>query len=486
MSEATVFRKTWGSRFTGAIVFIRRSLPEMTAVQPALPAQTRLPLRTKLIYGLGDWGNTTTSTFMVFFFAFFLTDVARLAPLYVAPVLLIGGIWDAVNDPLIGILADRVHTRWGRRRPLFLFGAIPLSLTFIMLWWVPPWQNPLALAAYYTIAYILFDTAFTLVTVPYSALTAELTEDYDERTGLTGFRMATSMAGGLIAAVVVPLLAGLFPEPRTGYFLAAVIFGILASVPYFVLFANIRERVNVKTPPPLNVVSSFVYTFRNRAFRYAAGIYMTAWMTVNLVASLMVYYLTYYMKMPAQIDIVLGMVQASALLFIPVMVWLSRRLGKQASYAIGLSWWAVVMLVLAFLPPAARTLAYILGALAGFGIAAAHVIPFSIIPDVIEIDELETGQRREGAFYGFVVFIQKTGTAFVLAFVQWILHLSGYTAGTQQPASAVWAIRMLIGPLPCILLVISMLLAWRFPINRERHAELRAQLAEKRMAAADD
>jgi glycoside/pentoside/hexuronide:cation symporter, GPH family len=457
----------------------------MTAAQPSLPVAPRLPFRTKLIYGLGDWGNTTTSTFMVFFFSFFLTDIARLPPLYVAPILLIGGIWDAINDPLIGVLADRVRSRWGRRRPLFLFGAIPLSLTFILLWWVPPWQNQVALAAYYAVAYILFDTAFTLVTIPYSALTAELTEDYDERTGLTGFRMATSMAGGLVAAMAVPMLAGLFPRPRTGYMVAGLIFGALAAVPYFVLFATIRETTVIREQPPLNLVSSFLYTLRNRAFRYAAGIYMTAWMTVNLVASLMVYYLTYRMNMADQIEIVLGLVQASALIFIPVMVWLSRRMGKQTSYAVGLSWWAVVMLILAFLPPSMRTVAYILGGLAGFGIAAAHVIPFSIIPDVIEIDELETGQRREGAFYGFIIFIQKSGTAFVLAFAQWILYLSGYTAGAAQPASAVWAIRVLIGPLPCVLMIISMLLAWRFPINRARHAELRAQLAEKRLQAAD-
>jgi glycoside/pentoside/hexuronide:cation symporter, GPH family len=231
----------------------------------------------------------------------------------------------------------------------------------------------------------------------------------------------------------------------------------------------------------LNVVNGFLYTFRNRAFRYAAGVYMTAWITVNLVATLMVYYLTYYMKMGDQIDIVLGLVQGSALIFIPVMVWLSGKLGKQAAYAIGLSWWALVMLALAFLPPQARTVAYILGALAGAGIAAAHVIPWSIVPDVIEVDELETGQRREGAFYGFLVFIQKTGTAFTLALVQWTLHLSGYQAGAEQPASALWAIRLLFGPLPCLLLFISIFLAFRFPINRQRHAELRARLAEKRL-----
>ncbi len=97
-----------------------------------------LPRRTKIIFGLGDWGPTTTGTAFMFFFAFFLTDVARLEPAYAGLVLLIGGIWDAINDPLVGLLADRVHTRWGRRRPFFLFGALPYALTITLLWWTPP------------------------------------------------------------------------------------------------------------------------------------------------------------------------------------------------------------------------------------------------------------------------------------------------------------------------------------------------------------
>lgn len=443
-------------------------------------ATNHLPFRTKLTYGLGDWGNTTTSTMMLFFFSFFLTDVAHLAPVFAAPVLLLGGAWDAVNDPLIGVLADRVHTRWGRRRPLFLIGALPLALTFIMLWWVPPWDSQLALAAYYALAYILFDTAFTLVTVPYSALTAELSEDYDERTQLTGYRMAVSMAGGLIAAVVVPLVAGQFPEARTGYLIAGVLFGLLAGVPYLVLFVSIRERFSEMSQKPLNIVTGFLQTFRNRPFRFAAGIYMTSWMTINLVASLMVYYLTYWMQMSDQIEVVLGLVQAAALIFVPVIVWLSGRMGKQAALMIGLSTWAVIMLLLAFLPQGASALAYVLAGLAGFGIASAHVIPWSIVPDVIEEDELATGQRREGAYYGFLVFLMKTGSALSLALVQWVLHLTGYQAGAAQPGSALLAIRVLIGPLPAVLLLISILLAWRYPINRARHAELRSELAEKR------
>ena len=447
------------------------------------PAAPRLPRLTKFIYGLGDWGNTTTSTLQGFFFAFFLTDVAGLAPRYAAVVLLIGGAWDALNDPLIGVLADRVRSRWGRRRPIFLAGALPLAATFVLLWWVPPWRDPLALTAYYALAYVLFDTAFTLLTVPYSALTAELTDDYDERTSLTGYRMGVSMAGGLVAAVALPTLVALFPQPRTGYLVTAALFGGLAALPYLLLFAAIRERRQDVNAQPLNLVSGFRRTFRNRPFRFAVGIYLTAWVTVSLVAALLQYYLTYWMAMADQLEVVLGLVQAAALICIPIVVWMSGRWGKQRAYVVGLVWWAAVMLALAFLPPSARTLAYVLGALAGLGIAAAHVVPWSIVPDVLEVEELETGERHEGAYYGYMIFVQKVGSALALACVQWILDLSGYVAGAAQPASALLAIRVFIGPVPAVLLTISMLLAWRFPINRERHAQLRAALAEKRAGA---
>jgi GPH family glycoside/pentoside/hexuronide:cation symporter len=459
----------------------------------ALPAG-KLPLGTKLIYGLGDWGNTTTSTIFLFFFSFFLTDIARLPPVYAAPVLLIGGIWDAINDPLVGVLMDRVRSRWGRRRPFFLFGALPFAFSFILLWWVPPIDSQFGLAVYYTLAYMFFDTAFTAVCVPYSALTPELTEDYDERTRLNGFRMAVSMAGGLLAAVAVPLIIGAFsgaagadplPGQRTAYLVMAVIFGVLAAVPYLVLFFSIRERPSDDLRENLGIFASFKHTFRNRPFRYAAGIYLFAWCTIGLVGGLMQYFVTYYLRMGDQLEIVLGVVQAAALICIPLIVWLSGRMGKQRAYVLGGLSWAGVMVVLSMVGREQHTLAYILAISAGFGIAAAHVIPWSIIPDVIEVDELETGRRREGAFYGFMVFLQKTGTAFTLALVQWILAATGYVPGAEQSPTALTAIRALFGAFPALLLFASVFLVIRFPIDRRRHAELRRALAERRAAEAD-
>lgn len=454
---------------------------------PATPAPStsrdRLPFITKLIFGFGDWGNTTTSTIFGFFFAFFLTDVAGIDPMYAAPILLIGGIWDALNDPIIGVLADRVHTRWGRRRPLLLLGALPFSLTFIMLWWVPPWSSLLAKVAYYAVAYLLFDTCFTLVAVPYTSLTPELTEDYDERTRLNGFRMAVSMAGGLIAAVAVPSITRLFADIRTGYLTMAAIFGALACVPYFVLAATVRERFNGAPPAPLNFAASFKHTFKNRAFRYTAGIYLTGWVTVALAGAMFQYYLTYWMGMADQLEIVLGLVQTGALICIPIMVWLANRMGKTRAYQLGVSTWLLVMLALSFLPSSARTITYFLAISVGLGVAAAHVVPWSIIPDVIDTDELATGQRREGTYYGFMVLLQKCGSAFMLALMQWILHLSGYVPNAPQPPSSLLAMRILIGPIPALLLAVSILLAWRYPLNRQSHSDLRLRLAEQRAAA---
>jgi len=439
-----------------------------------------LPLKTKIFYALGNWGNTTTTTIFGFFFAFFLTDVAHLKPLYVAPILLIGGIWDAFNDPLIGVLIDRVRSRWGRRRPFFLFGALPYGLFFMMLWFVPPWTSQIALAAYYAIAYLLYDTAFTFVSVPYSALTPELTEDYDERTSLNGYAQAISIAGGLIAAVAVPFLKDMFVDPKTGFFFGGLIFGVLALLPYLLLFFTIKERHMHTAQVPFKVIPSIKATLKNKPFLYAAGIFLTAWAAVNLVGTELLYYLKYLMNMEHEFDTILGLLMGTGLVCTPFVVWLSKKTGKQKAYVISMSWWVVVLLVLAFLPVQMGTLIYLLAASAGLGIAAAHVIPASINPDVIEADELETGYRREATFYGILVFLQKAGTAIILALAQFIFSQTGYVPDVGQNTSTLLAIRILTGVAPALLLIISLWLAWKFPINKAKHTQIRVDLSHKR------
>ena len=148
-----------------------------------------LSIWVKLAYGSGDWSLASFGTLRQVFYAIFLTDVVGLEPRLASFAALIGIIWDAVNDPIVGTISDRVRSRWGRRRPFLLFFSIPFGLSFIMLWWAPPFQNQYLLAATVCLTFMLSDTLQTLVSIPFYALTPEISSDYDERTSLTGYRM---------------------------------------------------------------------------------------------------------------------------------------------------------------------------------------------------------------------------------------------------------------------------------------------------------
>jgi GPH family glycoside/pentoside/hexuronide:cation symporter len=182
------------------------------------------------------------------------------------------------------------------------------------------------------------------------------------------------------------------------------------------------------------------------------------------------------MRMGDQLEYLLAVVQLSAFLSIPIIVKLAEKIGKTRAYILGMAWWTIVMLTLSFLQPSAGKVVYFIAALAGLGIAAAHVIPWSIIPDVVDDDELITGHRREGTFYGYMVFLQKSGTAVILAILPWVFSMTGYIPDAIQNHATLLAIRIMMGPIPTLMLVISMLLAWKFPINKQKFNDIRLQI----------
>ena len=203
----------------------------------------------KVAYGAGDSGFSLTSTALALLYLFFLVNVVGLDPAAAGIAMGIGRIWDALNDIFIGALSDRTRSRWGRRRPYLLFGAIPFGLTFILMWLVPPTNEQTLLLIYYTAIYILYDTLFTLTNVPYIALTPEIAPTYDGRTSLHSYRMAFSIGFGLIGAVaplaIVDAIAGPQPsasELRSAYAAMAVILGFFSIFPIYITFFAVREN----------------------------------------------------------------------------------------------------------------------------------------------------------------------------------------------------------------------------------------------------
>ena len=448
----------------------------------------RLPARTKLAYGVGDFGFAFADTAIGVLFAIFLTDVVGLRPSLAALAVFIGRSWDYINDPLIGHIVDRARTRWGRRRPFLLFGFIPFGVAFAMLWWRPPFESQVALTAYYAAAFFFYDTILTLVTTPFFALTPELTQDYDERTSLTSYRMAFSLLGGLVAFIVPLMMIGAMRPENTGrVFQMGWVFAIACALPLLVTFFGTRERREHVQQEQPGLRESLKAAWSNRPFMFAAGIFLFTWTAVDIIQAMLLFFLKYRMGLEAQSDIVAGAVFITALVVLPFWVWVSRRTDKRKAYIYGMLFLSAVMMILIFLDPSLGFTAVIaLAALAGVGVSAVHVLTWAMIPDAVEVDELENGTRHEGMFYALVSLFKKVAVSVALPIALLVLDWSGFVSNApQQAESAVWAIRILIGPVPSVLLLGGILFAVYYPLTRESHAEARKRLAARRAASAD-
>ncbi len=444
----------------------------------------QLPLKTKLLFSTGDLSTSIPLAILMFFQLYFLTDIAGLRPDYAGWAIGLSRLWDAVNDPLFGLLSDRIRTRWGRRRVLLLLGAVPLGVSFMLMWIVPA-LDQLWLAVYYAMTFILFDTAFTIVHVGYNALTPELTPDYDERSSLNGYRMVFSISGSLGAIIFATVLGWSITDARLLYLILGIGLGLIVIIPPLVVFSITRERPAEELPRPLPLGEALRQTLSNRPFRMVMGLYLLSWTTASILAAVLVYFANYYLKVPEQANYFVLAAQGSAILFIPLVVWLSRHLDKRRAFMIGSLSWLIVLLGIASLRSDQVALAYLLAALAGFGIATAYVVPWAMTPDVVEYDQVRSGQRREGSYYAFASFFQKLATGAALWGMGQALAFTGYltpTAGAPlptQPQATVDAIRLFTGPIPAVLLLLAILFAWKYPITRASHQATLQELAER-------
>ena len=444
----------------------------------------KIPLKKKLLFSTGDLSTSIPLAILMFFQLYFLTDVAGLRPELAANAVGIPRIWDAINDPLFGLISDRIRTRWGRRRVLLLFGSVPLGLSFIFMWLVPN-LNQVALATYYALAFIIFDTAFTVVHVGYNALTPEMTSDYDERSTLNGYRMVFSIAGTLGAIIFATVLGWYVTDARTLFTILGVGLGVVSIIPPLIVFRITQEKSCEDLPQPLPLKESLKQTLGNQPFRMVMGLYLLSWTTASILAAILVYYANYYLKVPEQANYFVLAAQGAAILFIPMWVWMAKKLDKRRAFIWGSLSWIVVLLGIYALGSEQLGLAYVLAALSGSGIATAYVLPWAMVPDVVEHDQAQTGQRREGSYYAFASFFQKLATGASLWMMGMALAQTGYLTPPYsgplpvQPQSAVDAIRFFVGPVPAVLLIGAVIFAWRYPITRESHQATLEQLADK-------
>ncbi|MBF2097306.1 MAG: MFS transporter [Gloeomargaritaceae cyanobacterium C42_A2020_066] len=437
-----------------------------------------------------------TANLQIFSLLFFMTTVAGLNPALAGYVMLAGKAWDAINDPMIGLLSDRTRSRkWGRRYPWMLWGVFPFGLSFFLLW-VVPFKEQTPLFLFYVVVALVFNTAYTMVNLPYSALTAEMTSDYDERTSLNGFRFTFSIGGSIFSLIALGVASHLISDQRQLYFVIGLLFAILSVLPIFWCiwgtYGRTRQAALVsETHCDMPLRQQLHVAFSNRPFLLVIGIYLCSWLALQLTATVIPYYAVSWMGMKtADWPTVALAVQATAMLTLFVWGWVSARLGKRIVYFLGATLWIMAQAGLFFLQPGQTSFLYGLAILAGCGVSTAYLVPWSMLPDVVDLDELNTGHRREGLFYAFMVFLQKLGLALALAGLGQALDWAGFVksqageAAPVQPEAALMVIRWAIGPLPTLLLAAGLVLAYLYPISRSVHASILLQLAERKASAS--
>lgn len=446
----------------------------------------RLRVRTKIAYGIGDVSAAISAQVTGFFLTAFLLDVARIHPASVSIIILISNLWEAVSDPIIGSLSDRTRTRWGRRRPWLLFGAVPFGLAFLAQWIVPPFDDS-GLFVYYLLVTVLLKTAFTAVNIPYTAMTPELTGDYDERTSLTSYRFAFSILGGLLAVVLYPTIAAQFGDARVGSAVSGGLLAIFIVLSAWTTFFFTREGEASELPAQthVGVIAGLRIALSNRPFLCVLGIYLLSWLVVQFVQANLLLYLRYWMDAESEFRGMVLVLQLTAFACLPLWARISRRVGKKRAYYAGMAIFIPVLVALFFIQPGQTTLLYLISFPAGISVSMALLIPWSMLPDTVDYDELHTGQRREGVYYGLFVFMQNIGLTGSLALSAWVLGVAGYlnpaVAGefVTQPEAVRHALRLFVSLVPAALMLLSVPLAIAYPITRQRFEAIRAELRSR-------
>lgn len=466
-------------------------------------------------YGAGDIYGGGAFILSSLLYLNFLTDIEFILPALAGIIVFVGKVWDAVTDPFMGWLSDRTKSRFGRRGVYFLFGSIPVAISFAMLWFSFGIPSMAGRFIYHLFANMLFSTAFTVVMVPYNSVLPEMESDYNERTLFTSFRMIFSMGASILCAVLPALIRDAVPaSPQIQYLVMGLPFALLFGLCWLAVYASSRQSEGAKSAEAAaeesaaelvrhsgsdgvlpeaaepsqarpSIFASLSSTLRNRAFRLYLGMFLLGQGSVDIILALFVYYLTSYLGRPGEYSAILGVLLVFQLLGLPFYTPFARRYGKTFPMLIGIPLGIVAMLLALFTGPQSHPVfVYLFAALGGFGFAVCTLVPFSILPDIPDVDELISGKRREGLYAGMATFSRKLVNGISVAVAALVLQFSGYIAAAEtQSQTALWGIRLAFSLVPVAMLLGTFLISRLYRLGPAEHAALLSVLRARRGAA---
>ena len=444
----------------------------------------KLSLKTRLGYGIGDIAICLYWSGVGLYLLYFYTDVVGISPSMAGLIYGIGMLWDALTDPFMGYIAERTRTKWGVYRPYLLFGNLPLALSFILLFWVPPFEGSM-LFFFLLFTNLLHRTCFTLVSVPFSSLTPRITSDSQERTNLTGFRMMGAQTGtNLMALLAFPIIFWVGGENESlGFVVLASLAGLTAMAIHAITFVIVKEPENdqgiERVGGSLSEAASAIG--KNGPFWLVFSATLIVGITTIFFGNNLIYYTKYALDLHEYQGTILFTSGIVAFLSIPIWWAISNKLGKKITWLISSSITLTALMVFYIYPITLLNELLVLVAFIGFGSGAGGILFWSMLPDTIEYGEVHTGVRSESSLYGFMTFAQKGSIAFAIIILGVVLDAIGFQANEIQSKNTIDDMKAIMTLIPSIGVAISLIIIYFYPIDAKMHKELLEQLKEERI-----
>jgi sugar (glycoside-pentoside-hexuronide) transporter len=438
-----------------------------------------LPFGIKLSYGIGDISNNIFIVTTGMYLLFFMTNVVGIAPALAGMMLLFPKLWDVVSDPIMGAISDVTRSRFGRRRPYLLYGAIPFGIAFFVLFIAPGYRTEFANALQISLLFALGCTAFTVVNVPYASMVPEMSDDYNERISITSFRMFFASIGALLAGALALPLVQAGGGGVGGFRFMGFVFGVGIVIFCLACFFGTKRAPSL---PPKKEMPPMKEQVKIAAKNYPFVMLMTSYFLQALAIGVMmagfVYYVKYAMDLPeTAMNTAFPIFLVTGILFIPVWLQIGRRLGKIKSYYIGLALFTIMMGSLFFTSSSLLWLFYVQVFLAGIGFSSFQLFPFSMLPDTIEYDQMQSGLRREGVFSGMWSAGQKIAYSVGPPIVGFALALSGFVLEGPQPESLNIGVRVIFCLFPAAMILLSFLPFSKYTLTEEEFERVKVQIS---------
>lgn len=456
----------------------------------------------KVGYGLGDTASNLYFQFFNLFLFYYYTDVVGLNPAAIGTMYLVANFWDAVNDPMMGAIADRVQTAQGKYRPFLLWFAVPYGVLGWLMFANPDVGETGKLAFAYA-TFIGFKMVYTAINVPYSALMGVITDDDADRVALSTFRFIGAFGGGFVVSLLVRPLVTAFGggDEVRGFQLTMALFGVLSVVLFLVTYATTRERLPSPDQREADLKGDFAMLARSRPWlvMVAAAVFTLA--AVAIRGAVTVHYFKYYVGNSDEPIWTLGdpstawhlafdtttlFLASGTLAFLvgvaftsKVDAWLGKRNGLILLTLLN----AVTVLGFYFIPPDAVGAMFAVNLVGNVIAGPTPALVWALYADVSDHIEWENERRATGLIFSAAMFAQKMGLTIGGAASGWLLDAFGFVPNAEQPASALFGIRLMFCIVPGLLALLNGLVLLAYPLSREDTAKMQAELAVRRADA---